>query len=122
MKYVLCLYVKMLRCVDNSIYTGITTDIERRLEEHLKKYEKCAKYTRVHIVKKVESVWETANRILASKLEYRIKKLNKQQKESLILNPGLLASLIEKIDATQYILKNAIKKGDKEYAERNCNA
>ncbi|MBE5821835.1 MAG: GIY-YIG nuclease family protein [Clostridiales bacterium] len=77
-------YVYMLRCEDNSIYTGITTDINRRFEEHLSKEEKCAKYTLTHNVKKIENVWETENRILASKLEYRIKKLKKEQKESLL--------------------------------------
>lgn len=30
-------YVYMLRCKDNSIYTGITTDINRRMEEHFSK-------------------------------------------------------------------------------------
>ena len=38
-------YVYMLRCKDNSIYTGITTDINRRMEEHFSKGQKCAKYT-----------------------------------------------------------------------------
>ena len=36
----------MLRCKDNSLYTGITTDLARRIEEHLSQGEKCAKYTR----------------------------------------------------------------------------
>lgn len=30
-------YIYMLRCKDNSIYTGITTDIARRMKEHLTK-------------------------------------------------------------------------------------
>lgn len=30
-------YVYILRCEDNSLYTGITTDLERRFEEHLSK-------------------------------------------------------------------------------------
>ena len=38
-------YTYMLRCKDNSIYTGITTNLERRMEEHLQKTDKCAKYT-----------------------------------------------------------------------------
>jgi len=77
-------YVYMLRCEDNSIYTGITTDVERRMEEHFKRNNKCAKYTYRHLAKKLESVWETENRVLASKLEYHIKKLSKQQKEDII--------------------------------------
>lgn len=74
----------MIRCSDNSIYTGITTDIKRRFNEHQSKDEKCAKYTMSHDVKKIEAVWKTENKILASKLEYRIKELTKAKKEELI--------------------------------------
>ena len=77
-------YVYMLRCEDNSIYTGITTDVKRRMEEHFSKDKKCAKYTMSHNAKKLERVWETENKVLASKLEYRIKELPKGQKEELI--------------------------------------
>lgn len=38
-------YVYMLRCIDNTIYTGITVDVDRRMKEHFSKNEKCAKYT-----------------------------------------------------------------------------
>ena len=46
-------YVYMLRCTDNSLYTGITTDLERRMSEHFSKDKKCAKYTRRHNAKKM---------------------------------------------------------------------
>lgn len=96
-------YVYMLRCEDNSIYTGITTNIERRMEEHLKKGNKCAKYTRTHFAKKMEIVWQTENRILASKLEYFIKKLNKKQKEELIKNSNRLNDFLgTKIEVNLY--------------------
>ena len=77
-------YVYMLRCKDNTIYTGITVDINRRMEEHFSKNNKYAKYTFTHIAKKLEVVWETENKSLASKLEYAIKKLTKVKKEELI--------------------------------------
>lgn len=79
-------YVYMLRCEDNSIYTGITTELKRRMKEHFQKNKKCAKYTFYHNAKKLESAWETSNRSLASKLEYYIKTLSKIQKENLIKN------------------------------------
>ena len=41
-------YTYILRCKDNSLYTGITTDLERRVREHITKDEKCAKYTYLH--------------------------------------------------------------------------
>ena len=92
----------MLRCEDNSIYTGITTDVERRLEEHISQGEKCAKYTLTHKAKKIESVWQTENKVLASKLEYRIKRLTKKQKEELIINKNLEKYLSEKIECDKY--------------------
>lgn len=76
--------VYMIRCIDNTIYTGITTDIARRLHEHKAKKAAGAKYTRSHTAVKIEAVWECDSRAAASKLEYRIKRLTKAQKEKLI--------------------------------------
>ena len=97
-------YTYMLRCEDNSIYTGITSDLERRMKEHFSQNEKCAKYTASHQAKKLEMVWESENRVLASKLEFHIKKnLTKQEKESLIKNFELLNKLLgNKIEAENY--------------------
>ena len=49
-------YIYMLRCKDNSIYTGITTDISRRMKEHFNKEKRCAKYTLTHSAKKLENL------------------------------------------------------------------
>ncbi len=100
-------YVYMLRCVDKSIYTGITVDIERRMKEHFSKNEKCAKYTFTHSAKKLEAVWETENKSLASKLEYAIKRLTKSKKEELIKNKELEKIFLSnsKIDANNYKIK-----------------
>lgn len=97
-------YIYMLRCMDESIYTGITTDIERRMKEHFEKSEKCAKYTFRHTAKKLEKVWETGNRSLASKLEYNIKKLTKIQKETLMKKENLEEILGNKIESELYIV------------------
>lgn len=77
-------YIYMLRCEDDSIYTGITTDVERRMKEHFTQSEKCAKYTKNHKAKKLEALWIAEDRIYASKLEYAIKTLKKDEKEKLI--------------------------------------
>ena len=95
-------YIYMLRCKDNSIYTGITTDVKRRMEEHFSKDKKCAKYTLSHEVKRLECVWQTENKVLASKLEYRVKQLTKKQKEQLIINKELEKYLSEKIECEKY--------------------
>lgn len=96
-------YTYMLRCEDNSIYTGMTTDLTRRMKEHFSKDKKCAKYTLRHKAQKLESAWESENRILASKLEFRIKTLSKEEKEMLIKNNNLLEQLLgNKIDCKEY--------------------
>ena len=93
----------MLRCEDNSIYTGITTDLERRMSEHFSQNDKCAKYTLTHGAKKLEMAWETENRVLASKLEFYIKKLTKKQKEQLIIRSDLLSKYLQhKIECSLY--------------------
>lgn len=101
--------IYMLRCMDNSIYTGITTDLKRRLEEHKQGGEKGAKYTAVHGAEKFECAWECESRANASKLEYWIKKLSKAQKEELIQHKNIENLLKDKINSTEYsIVKNAL--------------
>lgn len=73
----------MLKCSDGSIYTGITTDLNRRLDEH-NSSPKGAKYTRVR--RPVELIYSESyeDKSSASKREYVIKQLSKIQKLSLI--------------------------------------
>ena len=78
-------YTYILRCTDNSLYTGITNDVERRMQEHFNQTKECAKYTKNHKAQKLEAVWKSNTKSLASKLEFHIKKLTKQEKENLIL-------------------------------------
>ena len=97
-------YTYILRCKDNSLYTGITTDLKRRLKEHKEKGEKAAKYTVRHEAVKMEMAWKSENRVLASKLEFNIKKLKKQQKEELVKNPELIDKFLgDKIQSELYL-------------------
>lgn len=98
MKY----YTYIIRCQDNSLYTGITNNIERRLKEHFNKDKKCAKYTRVHQAIKLESLWQSTSRSNASKLEYKLKRLSKDKKEQLIKNNELFSNLLPTLDKTNY--------------------
>lgn len=95
-------YTYMLRCSDNSIYTGITNNLEKRLEEHISKDKKGAKYTRSHEVIKLEIAWKSKDKSLACKLEYQIKNLTKQQKENLIKEKKLSTYFKGKIDCRRY--------------------
>lgn len=96
-------YTYCLRCQDDSLYTGITTDLNRRMQEHFSGGAKCAKYTMRHKPKKLEMAWQSENRMLASKLEFHIKTLTKSQKEELIKNPEQLEKFLgQKIDSKLY--------------------
>jgi len=72
-------YVYLLKCSDDTIYVGITTNIERRLNEH-NTSNKGAKYTRARRPVELLKSFEFESRSLASKEEYRIKHLTKKQK------------------------------------------
>lgn len=73
----------MLECSDGTIYTGITTDLKRRLYEH-NHTTKGAKYTRTR--RPVKLVWsrQSENRKTAMQEERKIKKLPKKKKISKI--------------------------------------
>lgn len=77
-------FVYVLRCADNSLYTGVALDVNKRLNEHNGIEKNGAKYT--HARRPVKLVYqETVNsRSEACKREYIIRNLKKQQKEHLI--------------------------------------
>ena len=95
-------YTYIIRCTDNSLYTGITNHLERRMKEHFFHKKQSAKYTKTHTAQKVEIIWKSKNKSLACKLEYHIKTLNKSQKEKLITTGKILSYLSTKIDSNQY--------------------
>ena len=76
--------VYILQCADDTLYTGITNDLEKRLQQHNGELKNGAKYTRGR--QPVTLVYsETSNsRSEASKREYVIKSLNRIQKQALI--------------------------------------
>jgi len=76
-------FVYMVRCRDNSLYSGVTTDLIRRENEHNSSV-KGAKYTRVRRPVSLVFTQAVANRSIACKLEARLKKLTKKNKELLI--------------------------------------
>ncbi len=76
-------YVYMIRCSDASLYTGVTTDIERRFTEH-KESKKGSKYARAKIPLRVVYEEVCASRSEAQKRECAIKKFDKKEKELLV--------------------------------------
>ena len=80
-------FVYVLQCSDNSLYTGITNNLEKRIETHNKK--KGAKYTRARLPVVLKYFERVANKSLAAKREIAIKKLSKAEKIRLISNNNL---------------------------------
>ena len=80
-------YTYVVRCADGSLYTGIAHSIEERLRDHVKKTRTCAKYTRSHTVVSLEMLFKTDSYADAAKLEYRLKRLKKQEKEAFVAAP-----------------------------------
>lgn len=76
-------YVYILECADKTLYTGITVDLDRRIEEH-NLSKKGAKYTRIRRPVKMVYFCIKKNKSEAAKEEYRIKKLSKEKKLELI--------------------------------------
>ena len=93
-------FTYMIRCEDNSIYTGMTNNLEKRIAEHITKNG--AKYTKSHNAIKLEAAWESKDKSLACKLEYHIKTLSKHQKEKLIEGEKLVTYLKGKVDCRRY--------------------
>lgn len=75
-------YVYIVECSDETLYTGITTDVNKRIDTHNK--GKGAKYTKTRLPIVLRAYFVVENRSLASKEEYRIKQLTRQQKLELI--------------------------------------
>jgi len=76
-------YVYIIQATDGSLYTGITTDIQRRFNEHLSG-KQGAKYFQGRTPQKIVYVEDGHNRSSASKREAEIKKLRREQKLQLV--------------------------------------
>ncbi|MCK4845656.1 MAG: GIY-YIG nuclease family protein, partial [Candidatus Heimdallarchaeota archaeon] len=75
-------FVYLLECKNRTIYTGITTDVERRISEHRK--GKGSKYVEKKGVNRLLATWICTNRSEASRLEYKIKQLSHTEKKQLV--------------------------------------
>ena len=77
-------HVYLIECKDGTLYTGITTDVKRRFQEH--SMGKGGSYTRAKKVKKLLYVEECKNRSLALKREAEIKSWRRKKKLMLVRN------------------------------------
>ena len=77
-------FIYMVRCADNSLYTGIAKDVERRIHEHNSDDTSGAKYTKAR--RPVVLVYQEAceSRSAATRREYEIRQLGRKGKEKLL--------------------------------------
>ncbi|MDE2070876.1 MAG: GIY-YIG nuclease family protein [Gammaproteobacteria bacterium] len=81
-------YVYLLECRGERLYTGITTDVERRLHEH-RAGQKGARFTRAHPPVRMVAAVRVASRPAALRLEAAIRKLRHAQKLRWALAVGI---------------------------------
>lgn len=83
-------WVYILHCNNGSYYTGYTTDLGRRYQEHLAGTAKC-KYTRSFKPLSIAQSWQiNGDKSMAMRVEKNIKAMSKKEKQRLILFPELL--------------------------------
>ena len=75
-------FVYILRCSDGSLYTGITTDLGRRIKQH--NAGTASRYTRTRLPARIAYQEPHTSRSLALKREWRVKAMSRPEKESLI--------------------------------------
>ncbi|TLS76387.1 GIY-YIG nuclease family protein [Mariprofundus erugo] len=82
-------FIYLIRCRDGQLYTGITTDVERRLSEH--RAGKGAKYLRGRTPLSLAFSQQVGSHSDALKMERSIKKLSKTEKEKLICSSDCIS-------------------------------
>lgn len=88
-------FIYILECVNDAYYTGYTTDITRRYQEHVKGTSKC-KYTRSFPPRHIAACWEFSLELSdILKIERFIKSLSKKDKAAIIAEPSGLTLLLQ---------------------------
>lgn len=72
--------VYLLRCADDTLYAGITTDVERRVAEHNGEHPGGARYTRSRRPVEILASQACSDRAEASRHEYALKRLDRESK------------------------------------------
>ena len=85
-------YVYIVRCGDGSLYTGIATDVERRVADHLA--NKGAKYLRGRGPLKLVFKKQVGEKGRALKVERKVKRLPRHEKEALIKTGAGIEALL----------------------------
>lgn len=90
-------HVYLIRCGDGTLYTGVATDVSRRLQEHRRGEGKGAKYLRGRGPLELVLERTVGPRGVALSVESRIKRLRRSRKEELIARNEIIDELIVRV-------------------------
>jgi putative endonuclease len=88
-------FVYLVRTRTGSLYTGIATDVERRLREHCQAFSRAAKYLRSRGPLRLAYRALVGDRALALRVEHRLKRLAKHRKEQIVASQPEGGRLLE---------------------------
>jgi len=87
-------YLYLIRCRDNSLYTGISTDVDRRFAQHQSEGHGGSRYLKGRGPLTLVFKEKLGSRSLASKVEHRVKRMPKARKEKLIKVSGSVIQIV----------------------------
>ena len=85
-----CWHLYVVRAEDQSLYAGISTDVQRRFQEHVAQGRQTAKYLLAHRPKFLAFSHPVGNRSLALRVEHSFKRLSKKEKEEIVNSQELI--------------------------------
>ena len=88
-------YLYLIRCRDESLYTGISTDVNRRFHQHQGEGNAGSKYLKGRGPLTLVFQKRLGNKTLALKVEGKVKKLSKGRKENLVEVPGRIKEIMK---------------------------
>lgn len=91
-------FVYMLRCERGTLYTGVTTDVTRRLREHRAGGARAARYTRTRGGLELAYALRVGDRSLAQRIEHRLRKLPAARKRTVADQAPPLSVLLQLLD------------------------
>ena len=87
-------YLYIVRCRDGTLYTGISTDVDRRLAEHRKGGDAGSKYLKGRAPLTLLFQKKLGSGSLALKVERRVKMLTRKKKEQMIRDPERIEEIV----------------------------
>ena len=95
--------IYVLHCTGDTLYTGITPDLRRRMRQHCGQLAGGAKYTRSHTPEELLQVWSTETRTAAARFEYAFKQLSRSQKLLLLESPEQWQTVLPELAEETYL-------------------